>query len=87
MGEEEEEEVRGSVEEIAENVCPQRMVNRIYRSVTYSRVCVRICAAKFAHIVEFLRRISRIIFRTTGGQLSLSVVANSSSDFLFHREI
>lgn len=51
------------------------------------RVCVRIYAAKFAHIVEFLRRISRIIFRTTGGRFSLSVVANSSSDFLFHREI
>lgn len=30
-------------------------------------VCVRICAAKFAHIVEFLRRISRIIFRANRG--------------------
>lgn len=40
MGEEEEEEVWGSVEEIAENVCPQRIVNRIYRSVTYACVYV-----------------------------------------------
>lgn len=57
----------GSVEEIAENVCSLENGEPYLPKRDYSRVCVRICAAKFAHIVEFLRRISRIIFRPNRG--------------------